>query len=270
MALTISSNAQMVGSLFSSMSSSSTNSLTSSLFSSTDILGINYSDYSSIKSGSYQKLLRAYYSLDDTDSSESSSTTTTKNQTITSTSTATDSTTKLADIESNAEKLTTAADSLITVGTKSLFKETTTTDAEGNTTKGYDTDKIYQAVKAFADSYNSLVDSTESSKTSNIANAASSMVNYTKQNENLLSSIGITIDSETNEMKIDEETFKNADMSTVKSLFNGTGSYAYQVSVKASMIDYYAQNEASKANTYNSTGSYSYNYSSGSMWDSLI
>ena len=64
MALTISSNAQLVGSLFSGMSSRGTNNFSSSLFSSSDMLGINYMDYASIKSGSYYKLLDAYYSLD--------------------------------------------------------------------------------------------------------------------------------------------------------------------------------------------------------------
>lgn len=267
MALTISSNAQLVGSMFSSMSSNKTNNFTSSLFSSTDLLGISYMDYSSIKSGSYYKLLNAYYSLDDT--SESSKETATKKNTLT-TSTATDSASKLASVEEKATKVNDAADTLITVGNQSLFRETTKTDEEGNTVTGYDTDKIYQAVKTFADQYNSLVEEAESSKVKQISNAASSMVSYTAQNEKLLSSVGITIDEETKNMKVDEEAFKKADMNTVKTLFNGTGSYAYQMSVKASMIDYYAQNEASKANTYNNVGNYTSNYSSGSIWDSIV
>lgn len=266
MAITISSNAQLIGNLFTSMSSTK-NSYSSSLFSSTDLLGINYMDYSSIKSGSYYKLLNAYYSLDNDEETKSGTVTEKKDYTI---ATSTDSASKLADIESKAESLNETASTLLTVGTKSLFQQTDITDEEGNTTKGYDTDKIYQAVKTFASQYNSLVDSAESSKVSRIASAASSIVSYTERNAKLLSSVGITIDEETKDMKVDEETFKKADMSTVKSLFNGTGSYAYQVSVKASMIDYYAQNEASKANTYNGVGSYSYNYSSGSIWDSFI
>ena len=79
MALTISSNARLVGSLFSGMSSRGTNNFTSSLFSSSDMLGINYMDYASIKSGSYYKLLDAYYSLDKTsDSTKTSATDKTK------------------------------------------------------------------------------------------------------------------------------------------------------------------------------------------------
>lgn len=278
MALTISSNAQMVGSLFSSMSSNAGNRLGSSLFSSTDLLGINYMDYSSIRSGSYYKLLDAYYSLENTSGTASKSDSvedalssiTQNNKWYSSTSMATDSAAKLAGIEEKATKVNESADALITVGTKSLFRETTSTDEAGKTTTGYDVDKIYAAVKDFADKYNGLVDSAKDSNVKQITNIVSSMVSYTAQNEKLLSKVGITVDAETNEWKIDEEVFKKADMSMVKSLFNGTASYAYQISVKASMIDYYAQNEASKANTYGSKGQYTNNYASGSIWDSMI
>ena len=75
----------------------------------------------------------------------------------------------------------------------------------------------------------------------------------TKGNESLLNSVGISIDSKTNKLSIDETAFKKADMSVAKSLFNGAGSYGYQVSAKASMINYYAQNEALKANTYSNS-----------------
>ena len=118
--------------------------------------------------------------------------------------------------------------------------------------------------------YNSLYNSASTSKVKQISNAAASMANYTASNEKLLSSMGVTIDEETKNLKIDEEAFKKTDMSKVKGLFNGSGSYAYQVSVKASMINYHAQHEASKANTYTKAGGYSNNYSSGSIWDSMI
>ena len=232
MALTISSNARLVGSLFSGMSSRGTNNFTSSLFSSSDMLGINYMDYASIKSGSYYKLLDAYYSLDKTsDSTKTSATDKTKDKSdLLTTAKTTDSASKLAALE----------------------------------------EKIYQAVRDFADQYNSLYNSASTSKVKQISNAAASMVNYTASNEKLLSSMGVTIDEETKNLKIDEEAFKKTDMSKVKGLFNGSGSYAYQVSVKASMINYHAQHEASKANTYTKAGGYSNNYSSGSIWDSMI
>lgn len=268
MAITVSNNAQLIGSLFTSMSSNRLNNVSNSLFASTDLLGINYMDYSSIKSGSYHKLLSAYYSLDDDKKSETQ--TVTKKKDNLTTSASTDSVSKLASIEKDAEKMKDAADALLTQGTKSLFKQVSVTDDKGNITKEYDTEGIYKAVKAFTDQYNSLVTTAGSSRVSRIASSAASMYNYTSQNEKLLASVGITLDEDKRTVSIDEEAFRKADMSTVKSLFNGTGSYAYQVSVKASMIDYYAQNEASKANTYSSSGKYSYNYNSGSVWNGWV
>ena len=85
-----------------------------------------------------------------------------------------------------------------------------------------------------------------------------------------LAEIGIKVDSKTNTLSIDEETFKKADMKAVKSLFQGSGSYGYKVNAKASSIDYQARYEATKANTYNSFGGYSNNYSSGSLWNGMV
>ena len=146
----------------------------------------------------------------------------------------------------------------------------TTTDKDGNTVKGYDTDKIYKAVNSFVTQYNALTKSAGSSNVMAIRTSSDSMGYYSAQNAKKLSSIGIKFDAGTNKLSIDEEIFKNADMDTVKSLFSGSGSYAYQVSAKASQIDSHAQYEASRANTYNSVGAYSYNYSSGDLWNSMF
>lgn len=239
-----------INTLFSSLSNSSNNKKSSS----SDLLGINYNDYSSIRSGSYYKLLKNYYS-----ESGSSS--------ISSTSTSKDTTQTLSRIESKAESMKTAADKLLKKGTNSVFNKTDITDADGNTTYGYDKDKIYSAVSDFVDKYNSLIDSASESNVTGILTQANSMVSASKANAGLLSQIGITID-EDNKLIIDETKFKKADMEKVKSLFNTTGSYGYQISSKASMIDYYAQNEASKSNTYSKSGMYTYNYNTGNLYSS--
>jgi flagellar capping protein FliD len=96
------------------------------------------------------------------------------------------------------------------------------------------------------------------------------MKTLTTSNENSLSEIGISVNSKSGTLSIDEETFKSADMDKVKSLFNGTGSYAYGVATQSSMIDSYAQSEASKSNTYTSSGTYSDTYSIGSILSSLV
>lgn len=231
--------------LFSSLNSSSSSS------SSSDILGINYSDYATIRSGSYYKLMKAYYSTDA--SEEVSSIASAK----TTTSTSKDDTKTIARIESASEDMKTSADALLETGTKSLYKTEEVSD------------ELYKAVSKFVDDYNSLIDEASESNTSNISGAAERLVNMTGYNEKMLEKVGITID-EDNHLKIDEQTFKAADMTTIKGLFNERGGYGYQVSAQASMINYYAENEASKSNTYTNSGTYTYNYSSGTLYSEGI
>lgn len=220
-----------------------------------------------IKNGSYYKLMKAYYS----DSSTSSTVSSLVNSSS-STSTSSDSTKTLTAIEESADALKESADTLLTTGTKSVFNKVsvTTEDENGNstTTKEYDTDAIYDAVSSFVESYNSLISSAGDSSTTSIQNKLSSLVNVTKSNQSLLSSVGITINSD-NTLSIDEDTFKSSDMTTVKSLFNGSGSYAYNASAYASLIDYAASTESSKSSTYTALGTYSSTYSSGSILDYL-
>lgn len=228
-----------------------------------DLLGINYSDYATIRNGSYYKLMKAYYTTGASDEISSIA----KDKTNTSTSK--DDTKTIARIESASEDLKASADALLENGTKSLFKTERVTDKEGNVTTEYDTDKIYKAVSKFVDEYNSLVDEASESKTSNISGAAEHMVKMTGYNEKMLEKVGITVD-EDNHLKIDEKTFKAADMTTVKGLFNERGGYGYQISAQTSMINYYAENEASKSNTYTNSGTYTYNYNTGALYSEGI
>jgi flagellar capping protein FliD len=92
------------------------------------------------------------------------------------------------------------------------------------------------------------------------------MQGSTNANKNLLQKVGITVGAD-GKLSLDEDTFKKADMGTAKSLFNGTGSYGWQVSAQASWIDFAATNEANKANTYNAKGGYGNNYSSGDIFN---
>ena len=65
-------------------------------------------------------------------------------------------------------------------------------------------------------------------------------------------------------------SFKGADTEKVKSLFNGTGSYAYSVATKAAMTESYAKSEAAKSNTYTKNGTYNYNYNSGNIFTDMF
>lgn len=228
-----------------------------------DLLGINYSDYATIRNGSYFKLMKAYYGMDASQAVKD----TVANKTTTATSK--DDTKAIARIESASDDMKASADALLENGTKSLFKTERVTDDKGNVTTKYDADEIYKAVSKFVDDYNSLIEKASESNTSNISGSAERLVKMTGYNEKMLEKVGITVD-EDNQLKIDEKTFKAADMVTVKGLFNERGGYGYQVSAQASMINYYAENEASKSNTYTSSGTYTYNYNSGTLYSEGI
>ena len=131
-----------IGVLFSSLNSGSTK--TSAMFGTSDLLGISYSDYATIQNGSYTKLMKAYYTKEASGDSSSVSATT---------STSKDSSKTLANIESAAEDLKKASETLRTNGDKSLFTKKQTTDKDGKVSYEYDTDKIYKAVSDFVDSY---------------------------------------------------------------------------------------------------------------------
>ena len=244
--------------------SSSVSTLFSSLGSSkstgSGMFGINLSEYASIRSGSYGKLMRSYFSMDSTKSTSKSddSTKNTIEDLVTTTSTSKDSTKTLAAIESDAKELTDSAKALYTRSNNKVF----TKDSGGS----YDTDKIYKAVKSFADDYNSMLDTAGKSSTNRISRSVSSMKNETSYNEKPLKEIGITVDEKTGKLSVDETTFNSADTEKIKNLFNGTGSYAYSVATKAAMTESYAKSEAAKSNTYTKNGTYNYNYNSGNIF----
>lgn len=248
--------------------SSSVSTLFSSLGSSkstgSGLFGINLSEYASIRSGSYGKLMRSYFSMDSTKGTSKSddSTKNTIEDLATTTSTSKDSTKTLAAIESDAKELTDSAKALYTRSNNKVF----TKDSGGS----YDTDKIYKVVKRFADDYNSMLDTAGKSSTNRISRSVSSMKNETSYNEKPLKEIGITVDEKTGKLSVDETTFKSADTEKIKNLFNGTGSYAYSVATKAAMTESYAKSEAAKSNTYTKNGTYNYNYNSGNIFTDMF
>lgn len=253
------------------------NSMASSLFStdSSYSSGIynSISEYNNIRSGNFYKLAKKYYSGDTTVSDTSSSKRVNRTEydykngdykinlqnkdedSTYSYSTSTADTGTLAGIEKAARNLKTESQDLYTKGAGTLFKDS-----------DYDTDRIYEAASEFVKSYNTLIDSTYNSGSSTISNAVDTMTRLTEANSEALSGIGITIKGD-NKLEINPTVFKKSDIEDVKKLLNGNGSYAYQIGVSSTMIDFAAQNEAMKSNTYTGYGTYSYNYSSGSLFN---
>ncbi len=249
-----------LGVLFSSLQTNQTKRNGFSAGFGTDLLGINLVDYATIQSGSYHKLLDAYYAKGETSDEIGD---------MLSTNTSKDDAKTLAQIEDAAEGLLGSADKLLETGKNSVFEKVTKTDESGTTKTEYDTDAIYKAVSAFVEDYNQLLKEAEDSHTTSISRAASAMVNYSKVNEKLLAKVGITI-GKGNRLEIDEEAFKKADMETVKDLFHERGSFGYQIKIQASLTQTYAKTEAARANTYGKNGGYTYNYNTGEIYNSVV
>lgn len=214
-----------------------------------DLSPSSLSTYSSIKNGSYFKLAKSYYAK--TDAKRPSETTAVSKE----------NTKKLTAIKNSANDLKESTEVLLTKGTQSVFSKKQVKNEDGTSTYGYDKKAIFKAIKNFTEDYNAVVNSTKDAKATAVLSPASSMVKMTEANESLLLQAGITVKSD-NTLQIDETLFNKADMTTVKSLFRDTGSYAYRVESKAYSIAQAASNEAKKSSTYTKNGTYSYNYAS--------
>ncbi|MCR5216117.1 MAG: hypothetical protein K6C69_04220 [Lachnospiraceae bacterium] len=230
-----------VSTLFSSLSTSSTSSMASLV-----------TDYNSIKTGSYGKLLKTYYAQNTAKAEKEDSTTTDHSKTKTATQTAL-STTKA---DANALK-------------KSIDKLTSTED--DNLFEDYQVEDVYSAVNSFVKNYNETITDAQSSTNSSIQNAGASMASLTGAMSNSLEAIGITENAD-HTLTLDEDTFKNADADTVKSLFHGNKSYASTIGSNASIISSAATNalSASSAVSYTANGTYSANNLVGSLYSSYF
>ncbi len=242
MSLTINSfGNNSIYSLFGSSSTSSSSSLFGGLESS-------ITNLAQIKTGSYGKLLKSYYSKYDSDGNLKSDTVSSKVDKS-----------NLSLIRNDTSDLSKVTDKLLNKGKDSIWNEVETTDEDGNVTKDYDKDAIYKAIADFADSYNEVVDSGQKSENTGVLTQIASMVTTTAKTAQTLGKAGITIDSN-NHLSVDEDFLKNkANITYVKDLFNGTGSYAYQIATKSSMANSYAGNELSSITgrkAYNSSGAY--------------
>lgn len=237
------------------------------------VAGSNFlSDYASIKNGSYGKLMKAYYG-----GSTNSSTT----ESVKSTAKKTSSTQKLtkqeskqyAKVQTATDALKESADKLLATGSKSLFNlvDITTKKEDGTETteKGYDVEKIYNAVNNFVKNYNSVINAVGETDSSTVMRRATNMVNGTIGNLKALLSMGISVNADST-LSLDKEEFMKSDMSKVKTLFNGNGSFAYSVSAQASLINYAADRELSRGSSYNYTGSYNSSYSNGNLFNSYF
>ena len=205
--------------------------MTSSSSSSSNIL----SDYAAIKNGSYKKLAKKYYASENV-----------KTETE-----AKDESKKLGLAQTSADSLSSSIKDLMknSLFSKKSVKSKDETTGETSEKNDYDWEAITKAVKSFVDDYNSAIKDASDTSHNGVLRSALSMTSISKANSKLLSQIGITIGSE-NKLTLDEDKLKEADVATLKTLFNGTGFYADRIAAKSAAIS-----NANSASTYTSSGS---------------
>lgn len=199
---------------------------------------ISLGDYASIKNGSYGKLLKSYYAKQD---AEKLSKTGDNNQTS-------------VLIRSGADSLKKSAEALNddSLWEKKKIKKKDEKTGEETEVEDYDWDAITKAVKNFADDYNSVVEETGKSDTKAVLRNAVWMTGITKKMGNLLGKAGIRI-GKGNKLEVDENKLKEADISTLKTLFTGHGSFADKIAQKAGSI---SREAVASRNTYTRSGAY--------------
>lgn len=213
------------------------------------------SDYSSIKRGSYGKLMKSYYQNQKPADTTSVSTNKANNK-LSYKSASVDSAEQIQKLKGASSELASSASALYSSAAKSLYEK-------GNE------DKLYKAVSSFVDDYNNMVKTAADSNNNKVTRNVSTMSNAVSASSNLLSKAGISVNSDKT-LTIDEDAFKKADTSTVKTLFNGNRSLAYQAGASSSFINMYASQDAAKSSgLYNNRGLYS-SFNTGMLFDSMF
>lgn len=123
-------------------------------------------------------------------------------------------------------------------------------DKEGN--ESYEVDKIFATAKSFVNNYNRMFDKAESSPNSGVVANLTAIREKTAKNADVLKQFGINVDTK-GRMKIDEDTFKKADMSKVQDFFKDYGS---SIATNASLVDYYMNTQANAGSGYTAAGAY--------------
>ena len=173
--------------------------------------------------------------------------------------------------KNDAKALKKDADALASFSFEKSERTVKGEDGKETTKVDYDRDGLYKAAAQFVKSYNDSLDSVSELDHTTILKRALRMTKQTSVSENLLSKAGITIDKN-NKLSIDEEKFKKADDSVLKTLFHGSNSYVKKIADKAAEIGNLSENAARTLTgdrTYTSGGNLT-NISTSTMYDSFL
>ena len=149
---------------------------------------------------------------------------------------------------------TKTSDSKMAASASTLYKSL---EKLGNTTIDNDhKDSAYDALFAFIKDYNALLKDAEKSENSKVTNQVDYLKNLISNSKSAFAKIGITINSNKS-LSIDEDKFKEADMNDLKSLFEGTYSFAEKMKDRINQVYRYASQGGSlETQTYTNQGAY--------------
>ncbi len=208
-------------------------------------LGSNtFSDLSMIKSGTYKKLLSAYYEKygrsGSGDSNDAVST----------------EISNLSRVSSNASDL----------------KDSVSRLRKIDFSKEENGESSLAAAKDFAENYNALIDNSVNVNRQGVLKDTLSLVNYMKKNSGMLNELGMKLGTD-NKITFDEDKWKNAYSTSKSSMFNGVGSFGYQAAYKIGKIGSASAAGTGRytpASTYNGAGKYNAPNNTAQLFNALF
>ncbi len=204
---------------------------------SSSMLSSSIMDLQMIKNGSYKKALKAYYAKNPVKKSEDSK------ESIKDSGKA-DSAANLSTMKSASQKLN-----------ESVAKLQNT-----DYSKVESPEDMLEDVKSLVSSYNSTVNAAKNLNSYSILQTTLWMTGNVSKSSGILGKMGISI-NEDNTLSLDEDKFKNAQMSTIKSAFSGGVSFASRLSQKAASLSNQSANQIAVntgKKTYTSSGTIKY------------
>ena len=198
-------------------------------------------EFNSIRSGSYGKLLSAYYKkMNSGDSVTEAIQKENANRQL---------------VGGNASSLKSAAKTL----SKMDFSDTSDAGKE----------KSLKAIKEFVSAYNSVIDTADDVNSKSILRNAVWMTNITSKSAGLLNELGISLGKD-NKLTLDETKWANAHTSTKTALFNGRQGFAEKMIYKANQMTNSSAEKASfTASAYKDNGDYT-KVNAQSMYEDLF
>lgn len=216
-------------------------------------------DYSSIKNGSYSKLMKTYYSSASATSSATKSSSTNvldkilaerKNPTVS------------KEVSEANAKLTPAVNSLKS-SVNTLQNATTFEDTPGGSDAK---SKTKAALREFVSSYNSAVEASKKSTNTSVTSNVAAIMQSTSEHEDALKEMGITINGN-GTLSLSEYAMDEVDVSKVQDLFSTEDALGYgaTVSSRLNRASYYTANVSATAAAESATTASSATDLSGSI-----